>query len=157
MPAYILERSHGPAVKDGRQRMTLAAPRSTGPAHAHATLGQTVQIDLAKAGDKPRARIAEGVCILRATVTITADSLIRITDVVFHERGEHTAAAERLVRCLRAAEQGAPRADKMTRDTVARLAGFRDWKRLWEWNSHRDRRGRPDASGQVTRELIGWA
>lgn len=157
MPAYILERSHGPAVKDGRQRITLSPPRNQPSPHPHAALDKPVLVDLAKKGDKPRQRVFTGVCILRATVTITADSLVRVDAVAFHERGPHADAAERFLRFLRSAEQGGPRADRIARDAVAQLAGFRDWKRLWDWNSHRDRRGRPDAAGQVTRELIGWA
>lgn len=156
MPAYILDRSHGPAVKDGRQRITLAATRNTPTTAPHADLGQRVLIDLAKQGDKPRLRVAEKACVFRARLVITADALVRVTGVEFHERGPNARQAEAIERLLRAAEQGAPRADKMARDAVARLAGFRDWTRLWHWNSHRDRRGRPDADGQVTREVIGW-
>lgn len=157
MPAYILDRSHGPAVKDGRQRLTLQPPRNRPTPAPHADLDRPVYLDLARKGDKPRERVAQAVCILRARVVITEHALVRIVDAAFRERAPHTAEAERLLRFLRAAEQGNPAAGPVARDAVAKLCGFRNWTALWKWNSHRDRRGRPDEAGQVTRELIGWA
>ncbi len=158
MPAYILDRSHGPAVKDGRQRLTLQPVRGAVAArYDHADLGGTVYLDLARKGDKPRERAGVRSCILRARVTITAEALVRVADVRFHERGPQATQAERLARFLQAAEQGRPSADRLARDAVARLCGFRNWTALWNWNSHFDRSGRPDEAGQVTREVIGWA
>lgn len=157
MPVYVQERSHGPAVKDGRQRITLAAPRNPGTPAPHAALDAPVLIDLAKTQTKPRERVKAAVCIFRARLVFTADALIRLSDVSFHQRGPHTGDAERIQRLLQAAEQGAPRADKLARDAVAQLAGFRDWKRLVAWHSHCDRRPRPDEGGQIVREVVGWA
>lgn len=157
MAAYLFAREHGPALRDGRQRMTLAAPRIDKPSSGHADLGDQVQLALSARGDKRRERVADRRCILRAAVVITPDALVRIVDLRFHERDEHTARAEGIARILRQAEQGAASASPRTRNFVAKLAGFRSWKALYEWNAHPDRRGRPDEAGRVTREIIGWA
>lgn len=157
MPGYSFPRAHGPALKDGRQRMTLAAPRAQSAASHHAAVGDAVQLGLVRDADKPFTRLGERRCILRAVVVIEDSGLIRLDAVRYRERDEWTAQAERLARFLRAAEQGAPGDTAVAREAVARLCGFRSWKALWAWNNGRDRRSRPDADGRVTRELIGWA
>lgn len=159
MPVYPLPREHGPAVKQGRQRLTLAAPRpdNGGLMAPHAIVGDPVYIDLAPRGDKPRERAAVTTCILRAAVVITADALVRVINPRFRERDQHARSADVLARLLRNAEQGAAGDLAAARLALAKAAGFRSWKALYEWNAHRDRRGRPDADGRVTREIIGWA
>lgn len=156
MARYPHPRAHAAALRSGRQRLTLAAPRVQGTG-GHARLGGPVHLGLAATADTPVEAIGARTCILRATVVITPDALVRIIDLSFHERGEHSQQAERIARVLRAAEQGGPYAGGRARLAVARLAGFKSWGDLVEWNSHRDRRGRPDADGRVTREVIGWA
>lgn len=158
MPAYMFPRDRGPAIRDGRQRLTLAAPRDgVSAAAAHAIVGDPVQLDLAPRGDKRRERAAVGRCILRAAVVITPEALVRVVNPRFRERDEYTATAETLARLLRNAENGAAGDLAAARLQLARACGFRSWKALYEWNAHRDRRGRPDADGRVTREVIGWA
>ena len=156
MARYPLSRTHAAALRAGRQQLTLAAPRVAGQS-GHAVLAGPVHLAIAASTHGPTETIGTRPCILRGTVVITADALVRIIDLQFHERGEHADQAERLARILRAAEQGGVYATGSTRLSVARLAGFKSWKALVEWNSHRDRRGRPDADGRVTREIIGWA
>lgn len=157
MPAYTLPREHGPAVRDGRQRITLAAPRDNNVPGGHAAVGDDVFVDLAKRGDKPRERVARRRCILRGQLVITEDALVRVTDLRFRDRDEWAAEAERLKRLIEAAEQGTPAATSDTLLALAKLAGFRSWKALYTFNAARDRRGRPDADGRVTRDLIGWS
>lgn len=157
MPGYTLPREHGPAVRDGRQRITLSAPRDNSVPGGHAAIGDDVFIDLAKRGDKARERVARRRCILRAQLVITEDALVRITDLRFRDRDEWAAEAERLKRLIEAAERGTPAATAETLLALAKLAGFRSWKALYTFHAATARRGRPDAEGRVVRELIGWS
>ena len=156
MARYPLPRAHAAALRSGRQTLTLAAPRVMASG-GHAVLGGAVHLGLAASADEPAETLGQRPCILRGSLVITADALVRIIDLTFHERGEHSRQAERLAAVLRAAEQGGPYAGGQARLAVARLAGFKSWQALFDWNSHRDRRGRPDADGRVVREIIGWA
>lgn len=157
MPGYTLPREHGPAVRDGRQRLTLSAPRDNSLPGGHAAVGDDVFIDLAKRGDKPRERIAARRCILRAQLVITEDALVRIIDLRLRDRDEWATEAERLKALIEAAEHGTPAATADTLLALAKLAGFRSWKSLYAFNAATARRGRPDAEGRVVRELIGWS
>lgn len=156
MARYPLPRAHASALRSGTQRITFAAPRAAGQS-GHSVLAGPVHLAVAKSADAPGETIGTRPCILRGSVVITPDALVRIIALNYHERGEHAQQAERLARVIRAAEQGGPYATGRARLAVARLAGFKSWRQLVEWNSHRDRRGRPDAAGRVTREIVGWA
>lgn len=151
MARYPLPRSHAPAIRSGRQRLTLAAPRAAAQS-GHATLGGSVQLALAATLEARAETVAVRDCILRATVIITPDALVRVIGLT-----HRTNPGESLSRLLINAENGAAGDLAKARLALARAAGFRSWRSLYAWNSHRDRRGRPDADGRVTRELIGWA
>lgn len=151
MARYPLPRAHGPAVRSGRQRLTLAAPRSTAQS-GHAELGKPVQVALAATAEARGETLAVRDCILRATVVITPDALVRVIGLSYR-----IAPGESLSRLLINAENGAAGDLAKARLQLAKAAGFRSWKALYAWNAHRDRRGRPDADGRVTREVIGWA
>ena len=156
MARYPLPRAHAAAIRSGRQTLTLAAPRTSAKG-GHAVLGGVVHLGLAATAGEPAEALGQRICILRGSLVITDDALVRIIDLQFHQSGPRAAQAERLARVLQCAEQGSPYADGTTRLAVARLAGFKSWRDLFDWNSHQLRRGRPDADGRVVREIIGWA
>lgn len=156
MTALLLPRDRGPAVREDRQRIALTAPRPAGSPPLP-PLGEDLQIALAAGGGRPRIKVGERRCILRAAVVITPTALVRVLDLRFHERDEHAGRAGSMANVLRQAEQACAVASPATLLQLAKLAGFRTWKALYDYNAHRDRRGRPDADGRVTREVIGWA
>jgi hypothetical protein len=152
MTAILLPADRGPAVKDGRQRLAFVAPRHASPTAPLPPLGEDLQLDIAAKRDRPRSRARASVCLLRCSVVITADALVRVIGLSYR-----IAPGEALSRLLANAENGAAGDLAKARLQLARAAGFRTWKALYEYNAHRDRRGRPDADGRVTREVIGWA
>jgi hypothetical protein len=151
MTAILLPADRGPAVRDGRQRLAFVAPRDASPTAPLPPLGEDLQLDIAAKGPRPRSRARRSVCILRCRVVITADALVRVLDLTHRD-----AAGEALSRLLVNAENASPHDPAAARLALARWAGFRTWKALYEYNAHRNRRGRPDADGRVTREVIGW-
>ena len=157
MPAYIFPQAHFDGLEAGRQRLAFQAPRNHGSSAPHAELGGVVRLSTGAHGGARRQILPARVCILRATVVILPDALTRVIDLRWRERDEHADAAEQLARWILAAEDGAAYAGMAdARTAVAVFAGFPDWAALYAYNSHRDHRGRPEADGRVTRELIAW-
>lgn len=160
MPAYVLPREHGPAIKAGRQRLLVAAPRvdSDKPGGSpHAIVADPVMLDLAAKAPHRRERVRETVCIFRAGVVITPTGLLRVLNPRWREHDAHAPQAERLARYLAAAEQGAAGADATALKAVAALAGFRSWKALYAYHADPHRAPRAGEGGEIAREIIGWA
>lgn len=160
MPAYVLPREHGPALKSGRQRLLVAAPRTDQGAvggSPHAIVADPVMFDLAAKAPHKRERVREGVCIFRAGVVITPTGLLRVINPRWREHDQHAPQAERLARCLANAEQGSPRADAKALKALAALAGFRSWRSLYEYHADPHRAPRAGEGGEIAREIIGWA
>jgi len=156
MPAYTFPQAHAEALQAGRQRLAFQAPRNPGSTNPHAELGDAVHLSTGAHGGARRRILPSRVCILRATVVLLPDELSRIIDLRWRDRDVHADAAAQLARFVHAAEQGAVGDSFAARTTLAQLAGFDGWPALYAYNRHRDHRGRPDADGRVTRELIGW-
>lgn len=83
-------------------------------------------------------------CALRAKVVLTPGGLLRVTDI------RNAPDGEGLANLLRAAEQGAPAADRWREDLAGAL-GHASWDDLYARERARAGRG-----GKIVREVIGW-
>lgn len=162
MPAYLIPETHAEAVGSGRQRALLAPPRALmdeGVAvHApHAVVGDVVYVDLPRTRERPRRRLAQRRCILRARLVLDRDHLVRALDVRFKPQGPDADEAERIARLIAAAEHNTAQDPTPSLRALARLSGFDDWPSAYTHHASFLRRGRPDAQGRITRELVVWS
>lgn len=151
MVAYNFQTRFAGAVSNGQKHLTLRAPR--GGRSRHARVGEPVQLYTGMRTPACRALLSSPTCILRARVVLGPECVVRVTDPVAQAG---SIRAQGIAMLLAQAEQGNPEAARWS-DALARLDGFDDYAAMYAWHADSEGRTKLDASGYITRELIGWA
>lgn len=146
MVAYNFNRDFIGPVRTGEKTLTLRKPRSGRSRHAR--VGGRVQLTTWNTCTKTTSQLMERPCILRATVVLGPEGVVRVLDPAT----DKSPRAEGLAMLLAQAEQGAPEAARWG-DALARLDGFSCYAAMYAWHAA-DEKAAPGA--RLTRELIGW-